>query len=543
MNNTTTQNPIFAKFDQILGTTTPTTSVPQPTTRASEIRQLAKDNAPVQPPAPTPTLTDLGAAATENVAKPLANAEIGLAKDVGGRANNIADVVKAGIEKGRMLSPTEALQSGSKIAAETTGVIGDTVKRGMGALTDIISNIPALKDLANSKGVSAALDYVNNAGAELSDEFKPAKEALASWSAAHPQAADIIKSLGETGANLSIVAGGPKAGEMAGAGVDTAAAATKSVIGEATNTVKAIAKEGIPDVTPGIKTPATTAAIAPAVEKDLNTIQELISPKITSKETQKIINDSRLTRGKESVIFGKQPDIVEQSEAVKDAANIINEQIPNAAKMTDAQLATALDGKTTEIAKSLQTEMKQVPIKPETTGKVVEAYKKLKAEQAKTPDFKDHREGNEAFQQQFENHLKQLEWDITDKSGKFKAPTSKTMDDIWAARKSYDDSIPSNVKNATEKSAPVSIARKEMWLENRALLNAAIHDTADGMGDTSQKAFKDLSGMYDAKQNILSKAKVDLEGKKGILPSTFKGWATAGGVVLGGEYLLHKMGL
>jgi hypothetical protein len=280
---------------------------------------------------------------------------------------------------------------------------------------------------------------------------------------------------------------------------------------------------------------------------EVNKIQETISPKITSKETKAIIDEGRLTRGKESSIFGKQPDIVEQSEGVKRAAETINQQIPKAHEMNDVELSKALDEKTTSIAKSLQGEMQKTPIKTETTGKVLDAWKNLKSEQQSTPEFLDNEAGNKAFQKMFENHLKELEWDITDDSGKFKSPTPKTLDDVWNVRKSYDNSIPSNVKNATEASSPVLQGRKAMWLQNRAILNSVINDNFEGLGASSKKAFADMSDMYDARENIRSKAKVDTKGSEGVLPSTKKGWAKLiGGSILtltGVDYALHKLGL
>lgn len=266
--------------------------------------------------------------------------------------------------------------------------------------------------------------------------------------------------------------------------------------------------------------------------KESSVIQELISPKITSKETRKIIEEGRLTRSKDSAIWGKKPDIIAQAEEVQRAGDTILKNIPGAAKMNDAQLSTAVNNEITKTAKALQGEMKTVVIKPDTTGRVIDNWKKLKAKQQSTPEFIDNQAGNIRFQEQFENHLKKLEWDITSPTGKFKKPSPKTLDDLWESRKSYDASIPERVKKATSASSPQDQVRKEMWLDNRALLNHAINDTVSGLGKESQEAFAKMADMYMANENILAKAKIDLRGEKSTLPTSKKDiikWLSIGG--------------
>lgn len=86
-----------------------------------------------------------------------------------------------------------------------------------------------------------------------------------------------------------------------------------------------------------------------------------------------------------------------------------------------------------------------------------------------------------------------------------------------------------------------------MWLENRSILSSTINDTATGLGDESKIPFSQMSDMYDAKENIAAKAKIDLEGKPGVLPNTTRGWlklgAGAGATLIGGEWVLKKLGL
>lgn len=253
--------------------------------------------------------------------------------------------------------------------------------------------------------------------------------------------------------------------------------------------------------------------VTKASSKELSKIQDTISPKLNAKETKVAVQEGRITRGKDSKIFGKQPDVVGPSANVQKAATTIKENIPGASKMNDVQLHEALDSHIEMTSKNLSGEMKNVPVKPESFNKINDSWKSLKSEQASSPEFLDNEAGNKAFQGKFENYLKQ-------------AQDSKNLDDIWSTRKAYDDSIPANVKQATEASSPTLQTRKSMWLDNRELLNSAINDTATGLGETSQKEFAKMTNMYTAKNNILSKAKIDVKG-------------TAGGSKIGGFIKKH----
>ncbi len=245
--------------------------------------------------------------------------------------------------------------------------------------------------------------------------------------------------------------------------------------------------------------------------KDTNAVAEIISPKITSAETQNAINEGRVTRGSDSAVFGKAPDVVAHSEQIMRSADVISQEIPNAAKMNDVQINSSIDKWISDTSEKLKPEMAKTPVSSETVDKVTSTWEDLKSKQASTPEFLDNKAGNEAFQNKFENYLNQ-------------SKNAKDLNEVWDVRKAYDDSIPKNVKNATTNSSPVLQDRQAMWLQNRAILNSTIHDVSTGLGETSRDAFSKMSDMYEAKQNILQKAKLDLKGKEGILPRNAEQW-------------------
>jgi hypothetical protein len=512
-NKMDTQNPLFAKFDQVLGKTTPTTTTGPVSSRADEIRALDTSPSPdnVAEQRREETKTNIKSSFHDSMEK-IKSSYLGARQ---------ADQSNVGIveKTGKQLESGLGIASGvaSAVSSPFTGVLKTF-------MDEMIANNPTMQELTNSPVVSKALDTIN---APLNHIVEK-----------HPE---LAQNLGDI---LNIFLTTLGAQELPGQIKDFGNASFDIAknADSATQEIASNIKKGAVNAKNTIVNKFTGEPTDPIVK-----LQETISPKITSKETQAIINEGRLTRGKESTIFGKQPDIVTQSENVQRAAKVINESIPNSSSMNDAELSKAIDTHIESTAKKLKPVMKSTPITKETTGKVVDSWKTLKAEQQAQPEFLDNESGNKAFQGKFENYLKKLEWDITDTSGKFKSPTPKTMDDIWETRIAYDSSIPDNVKNATSNSSPILQTRKAMWLENRAILNSAINDTYKGLGAESQDAFARMSDMYDARQNIATKAKIDLKGTEGVLPTTKVGWLKlaggAGATLLGIDYALHKVGL
>lgn len=236
-------------------------------------------------------------------------------------------------------------------------------------------------------------------------------------------------------------------------------------------------------------------------EEEISKIEELISPKLTSKEIKLAEREGRIIPKKEAGIFTKgKPTTVIPKNKVMSNAPIIQKNIPGAAQMDESQLADELRMKVSEISQKLKPEMEQVTLPPENVSTIYKNWEKLKEKQTKDFRFTDN-SGNKRFQKSFEERLKGVTSDTN-------------MDNVWDLVKSYDDSIPESIKNATDKSAPVDIFRKEMWLQNRRILRGAIDNASNGLGDISKKAFKEMSAMLDSHENIISKAHVDTKAEQ-----------------------------
>lgn len=237
--------------------------------------------------------------------------------------------------------------------------------------------------------------------------------------------------------------------------------------------------------------------IAKKQSKNADILTETLSPKPTIKEAKLAQTEGRLIAGKDPTLFRSgTADTIAPTEKIKDASKIIMERIPNAQKLKPTELYTRVNDEITKTAQALKPQMQATPIKPETIQKINDDWTNLKSLQIKNADATE--EANILkLQNQFEERLM--------KSG------NSSYDDLWQTRIDYDNSVPLNVKKANSLSSESLQNKREIWLQNREILNAAIKDTTFGMGKTAQKPFDEMSSLYDAQTNLLSKAKVNKE--------------------------------
>jgi len=245
----------------------------------------------------------------------------------------------------------------------------------------------------------------------------------------------------------------------------------------------------------------------------LQSLKEKISPKPTAKEAKLAMQQGRITAPTEPGLFTRgEPTKVSTPDQQFKSIQTIDRLIPEHPNLTEPELYSELKTKIGESAEQLKPDMKAIQIDKNITGKAFKDWKNIKSSQADSAEFVDNLAGNKKLQSQFESRLKNLEWDITDKSGKFKAPTPKTLDDVWQTAIEYDNSVPDNIKNATSMSDAKLQFRKEMWLENRALLRNILTDVSSGLGEKAKQAFSDMTDMYEAQRGIISKAKIQTKG-------------------------------
>jgi len=253
-----------------------------------------------------------------------------------------------------------------------------------------------------------------------------------------------------------------------------------------------------------------------ATAKTLSKIEETIKPKMTKGETMKAYQEGRITKTEYSPITGKKADIVAPSARTQSAAQVIERRIgKQAANMNEAQLLGANQAEIGKISSELEKELKGTIMSNTNKKLVKDTWNTVKENQLKKSAFKGKAADN--MRQEFEEEvLSKLDSPVPGQPGKW-----KTLEDTWNARKLYDDMILENVKNATPKNGALW-NKKQMWLQNREVLNKALEDQVQGLGQITKDAFSDMNKLYNANQDILPKATVDLKGKPGALTGTLK---------------------
>ncbi len=275
------------------------------------------------------------------------------------------------------------------------------------------------------------------------------------------------------------------------------------------------AQEGIN----ALKTPANA---------ELNKITDTISPKMTAKETKLALSQGRIVEGQDPTLLRSgTPDTVIPSDKTNQVAQTIQEQIPGASKMSQTKLFDALNKNGLAMRDSLTPIMQQTPLQSNDIKNISDALKTLQTKQL-ADGYIPTNVNVEKLQSSFQNDIMKP---LLEKS-------NPTMNDAWVATQQYDASVPQSVKSATSMSSDTLQAQKSIWLQNRSILADVTHNVQTGMDATSQKAFSSMSDMYTAKENILSKFKLDKTG--GL--SKLGNWAAnnKAGIAIGG-YAANKV--
>jgi len=228
--------------------------------------------------------------------------------------------------------------------------------------------------------------------------------------------------------------------------------------------------------------------------KDTAKLTEMISPKMTAKETKLALSQGRIVSGKDPTMFrsGTADTVIPTDKVIK-STQTIQREIPNASKLKAPELHTALEARTGDMATKLKPEMIKTPVKPATVTKINKDWANVKAEQ----------QGNIYIPSDV--NVKKMQADF---ETKFVKSPSSNMDELWNKAIAYDSSVPTNIKKANSLSSESLQAKKEIWLQNRSVLRGAITDTQNGMGKEAGNAFSDMHDMYNAKENLMSKAEI-----------------------------------
>jgi hypothetical protein len=430
------------------------------------------------------------------------------------------------IETGEDLTPSERIIKGG-------GGLADLFGGGLGIafapVTGVIDELPG--DL--EKGVEIPFEKLNDASMAVSKNFQ---ESLGIPEGSE-QGQVLDKLFGVLGQTLMLKAAKDvskselpgkakqKVGEVAGKTKQQLIKTKEALVPKVAETaVKAKEGVGVLATKVGEKATAVKQKFSQkGKQKQLAPIQEKIAPKLTVKEKQLAISEGRVIEGKTTKLGGKKADTILPSEALIKQSQTIQKNIPNAKKMSEFELANKLKETTTKKATELKPQMEATKVEPVRIKQAQTEWTQLKEMQANTPEFANF-PGSKRVQKQFENFLKEAEG-------------AKSLDGVWNTRAKYDATISKAVKEATPQSPPFTQLQHEMWLQNRQILNDIIHDSSTGLGGVSKNAFSEMSDLYSARQNIVSKGAIDIKGEPGVVGKTLsmKNIIKIGGTAIIGE--------
>lgn len=396
------------------------------------------------------------------------------------------------IEEGGVQAAAGTIAGGAQsVFAPITAAVSPIIQKEApvlvpAAIQAIQTNFPVLSSVYNSLPASVR--------STIATKLQQIKSTITTGTDKHP---DLTSTAGDIANTILLAVGGTEAEQP-----------VKQALSDAlTKDGLQVVKDSIPslgDIGDAAKDIKGKIAAKFAPKSEGSTIEDLISPKANSKEAKLATQQGRLVKGEEPGIFSSgTADRVLPSTQTARAAVTIENQIPGAAKMTEPQLYTSLDNKVTEIAQNLQPEMEATPVTKQTVQQANSEWSELKAKQLEDADATDEPNVKKS-QKQFQERLKKL-------------GNSKNLNDWWEARKDYDASVPDNVKNANSLSSESLQNKRSIWLQNRAILNNGINAEESGLGETSRQSFSDMNDMYNAKEGILSKAKIETIPKQSKL--------------------------
>lgn len=541
MDNT---DPIFSQFDKALGKTTPTTSAPQVPTWGSQILAAQHAQTPEKQTKPNVSSSTslFGNSFLGKIGNGISSAEQAVGNDLtaGARASiaaksendlnnnqfqtekSLQDQIKAEKAKGNDTTHLEnALSSvrqhsfskGTDAVAQDVPESQKTTEQGLGDVLSLGVDALAPGGLSATaygaaKGAATGLSNNEGVGGTLTDTVVggvTGKILDVGFSKAAPAISDALSKYGKPlfdkisqfipdGAQAAMKDLAQKATDKLSLGSGNAG----SDLLDKVNTVAQKPADAVSAIANKAKTAVVGTPEAQATAKtadELQKIKDTISPKPTAKEAKLATDQGRLIKGKDPTLFKSgTPDQIATSPQQLKSTMTVHRLIPDAATMDEPTLHAALDEKIADTAQKLKPQMEATAIKPETVQKITDDWTNLKKTQMQTADATDEPNVLKS-QKQFETILKKS--------------SSGNMNDLWDSAKSYDASVPDNVKSANSMSSESLQNKKTIWMQNRSILRNAINDSENGLGKTSQQAFSDMKDMYEAQTGIMSKAKVE----------------------------------
>lgn len=365
-------------------------------------------------------------------------------------------------------------------------------KEGFGALSSTAYNVlpEKARNVLDSVagGVGKGFDLLTS----KIGESKFLQEAVQGDTSKLEEALQIASDLGIIAGEITAAKGAQDTAKLIDKGITAGGRAVVNTIDEGFNKLESATK----DVE--LKNPFNQKA---------ESLDDVLSPKLTRKQKSLAINEGRVTQGKSNIITGKKADVIAPSESTLATSQTVKKLIPDADSLDQFQLVGKMQGKVKNLADDLKPKLQEVKVPKKNIKGLSSEVDELFKSQTNDPDFAGFK-GAKTAQNQFKA--------ITDSLSKKK---TLTLDDIWEARVRYDKLIKESVKNADDFSGnPQTLLQRDMWLDNRSLLNKYLKNSETLLGQEVKGSFNDMSNLYNGINNIVTKANIDIKGGGGIIP-------------------------
>lgn len=265
------------------------------------------------------------------------------------------------------------------------------------------------------------------------------------------------------------------------------------------------------------------ASQARRTEKAVEAVVDIAKPKMTRAETKLAIDQGRVTRSTGvQKLFGVQ-DKVAADDRLRRAARTVVDEIADAENMTDVDLANAAKQKISDISKTVEPRLKQVELTADQSENAVASYIDKSKQYIELHDELTPSQ-IKRFNRTFENALLELS-------------DAKNADDVWKIVQDYDSKIKDNIKQATKNATPETLARQEMWLENRRILRDLMDDVIAQADDDVATECRKMSDLYTIRENIINNADF-FKGNSNYAKAIFRAGLTGAGLTGAGSLFL-----
>ena len=232
-----------------------------------------------------------------------------------------------------------------------------------------------------------------------------------------------------------------------------------------------------------------------------------ISEKPTAAASRKALEQGRIEPGKSVIserLFGRKPGEIAPTQRIERAQDVITDAVKNKRISTsDPQsFYTGVKEEGLTRAKNLEPRLAEIGLSDVEQTEFVQYITDIKNEYVGSDFAKKVLTAKErnALEAALDDMLK-----------------AENANDIWVARKNFDNHIPDRVKQASSTSDVSVLQSQAFWKEVRNGMNDGLEEVANKFDVDVRTEFDDMASLFEARENMIAKAPDLLKAKKGAL--------------------------